>query len=310
MSNGESYSARSPKLIRRLALYLMQVKEGERLPNVRELAEMYHVSVGSISNALAQLESMGVVSISKHGHVGSFVQSRSLGRLWEIARREPIVVAHTLPTNALYEGLATGIKKLISSLGVEVYLIFIRGSEARLQALRQKRCHLALVSGFAARELCKEGEEILLTLPPGSWLPSHRVYYRPLPSGEARRPRVAIDMHSFDHRRLTELEFADQDVEFKPVSFMQIHRLLADGFIDATVWPVDEVLEAQLGERIRHRPLSDHVLDIVGTSDRTTALVGRSEDFAIRAIVEATLSADALVEYQRKVAAGELVPEY
>lgn len=310
MSSGEVYSARSPKLIRRLALYLLQVKEGERLPNVRELAEMHRVSVGSISNALAQLEHMGVVSISKRGHMGSFVESRSLGRLWEVARREPIIVAHTLPTNALYEGLATGLKKLISGIGVEVYLIFIRGSEARLQALRQKRCHLALLSSFAAKELCREGEEVLLTLPPGSWLSDHCVYYRPQPPGEERKPRVAIDMHSFDHRRLTELEFANQEVELKPVSFMQITRLLADGLIDATVWPVDETLEAHLGDRIRRRPLSDHVLEIVGTADRSTTLVGRSEDFAIRAIVEATLSAELLTEYQRKVAAGELVPEY
>ena len=144
------------ELRRQIASYLFTAAQGERLPSVRDLAAEFGTSMGFISETLVSLEQDGAVSIARHGHQGSFLEGRDLGELWRAAKNEPLIIAHTLPLNRRYEGLATGLKKLFNQIGIETYLIFTRGSLPRIQALQQKRCHVAVVSGLAAQALCTE----------------------------------------------------------------------------------------------------------------------------------------------------------
>lgn len=291
-----------------LAKRLMQTKVGERLPTIQELEASTKMSVGSVSQALSGLEDMGAVKIARRGRLGSFVQERSLGELWTLAERDPLVIALTLPFHLRFEGLATSLKRSLSRADIAAYPIFIRGSRTRLVALRENRCHVAVMSGLAADELCGDTEEILLRLPPGSWVSDYCVFYRPLPESE-RRLRVGVDQDSFDHVRLSELEFADQDVELRPVSYIQLPRLLKSGHVDATVWTTDQV-EAYVSPDILHRPLSDRVMDLVGEKSISTAFVARVGSDSVRAVFEATLEVDEILEIQRKVVAGEIIPEY
>jgi hypothetical protein len=297
------------ELQRRLATYLLQLDEGRRLPSVRDITAGTGASIGSASKALTSLESLGAVRINRRGHLGSFVVERSLGELWKIAEREPIVIAMTSPSNPRFEGLATALKAQFTVAGVACYIICVRGAAQRLQALREHRCHVAIMSALAAAKLGQDTEEVVLTLPAMSWVSHHRLYYRPKQGESPDRLRVAIDRTSPDHEHLTELVFAGSDVEFKQVSAWQIHRLLAEGKVDAAVWDTDD-MDAHPGHLCLSEPLPDDVRRIVGEANTSAALIIRRGSTSVRAVAHAVLCSDAIMTIQQQVMHGEIAPEF
>lgn len=296
-------------VVARLAGHLLQVSEGERLQSVRELAKNYGVSVGAISNALSTLETRGAAKFQRRGHLGLFIEQQSLGELWTAAENTPLVIAFPLIAHARLEGLATALKQQISAAGLDVYLIFVRGSRTRLKLLRENKCHIVVSSQFAAAKLMGDGEQALLTLPAFSYVSEHQVFFR-VDKIQGDDPLcVAIDRDSFDVQALTELEFMGKDVAFQSVTFMQLPRLLKTGAVDVGVWSIDD-MRPHLDEQIMHRSLSPWVEQIVGQSNTAAALIGRVDSPNVRALVHASLDADEILETQRRVVDGNLVPTY
>lgn len=292
----------------RLAENLIQLKIGQRLPSIRSLAASSHMSVGSVSTALNGLQDLGAVKIEKRGHLGSILVDISVVELWNLVEDGPLVIAMTLPMHRRFEGLATGLKRSLERAGISVYLIFIRGSRTRLKALREKRCHVAVMSGLAASELCGEGQEILFTLPPGTWVSNYSLFYRQIPAGE-RLLRVVVDPDSYDHKRLTELEFEGQQVELRPASFVQFSHLLKNGDIDALLWTTDQE-EAFLGDGIANRAVSDRVMQLAGEKSISATFVGRAGSDILRSVLNTTLDPGEIMQVQRDVVSGKLIPEY
>ncbi|MBL8153800.1 MAG: hypothetical protein JNM70_06415 [Anaerolineae bacterium] len=299
----------SEAIVAHFARYLLQLKEGDRVQSVRNFARAHQASLGTISNALAQIEGSGAVTLERRGHLGSFVLSRSIGALWQLAEGQPLVISFPLIAHPRLEGLATSLKKHLSAAGIDVYLMFIRGSRTRMKALREGRCHIAVMSHFAADALCTRQEEAVLTLPAESYVGRHAVFYRPQPPAHGRLLRVAVDRDSFDVEGLTKLEFADQVVEYKPVTFMQLPRLLKGDYVDAGIWSVDD-MSPHVGEHIAYRPLSPQVLEQVQDRDTSAALVIRADNASVRAVAQSILQAEAVLSIQRLVMDGEMVPEY
>ena len=234
---------------------------------------------------------------------------RSLGALWAPAEGGPLVYAMSLPMHRRFEGLATGLKTAFSRHDIEAYPIFVRDSRTRLEALEGHRCDVVLMSVLAAEALCGPAQEVVLTLPAGSWVLSYAVYYRD-DAPEAGRPwRVAVDPDSFDHTRLVELEFAGQPITLVQASYMRFPQLLRSGAVDAIVWTADQD-EIYLGPGIRRRHLSDAADALVGAQAASTAFVIRAGHDALRAVLRAALDPDALIAVQRRVLAGDMLPNY
>ncbi len=300
----------SEEIVSQLAKYLLRVKEGERLETVREIVRATNSSVGTVSNSLSIIEQAGAVTIERRGHLGSFVSKRSVSDLWAMAEQQPMVISFPLIAHPLLEGLATGLKKQISETGIDIYLSFIRGSRTRLNALHENKCHIAVMSDFAATRLCSETERILSTLPPHTYVTRHEVFYRPdVDETGARRLRVAMDADSIDVAGLTELEFAGQEVEFKPVTFMQLPRLLKGDHVDAGIWSIDD-MRPHLDNHILHRQMSYKVVDQIVAADTAAALVSTAECSSACAVIDAVLDVGELLEIQQAVISGDMVPEY
>jgi hypothetical protein len=294
-----------PELARR---FLTAPDPPSRVPTVRQLVHDHRSSLASIHAAIARLEEAGAVEIERRGRLGAFLVSRSVGRLWAAAEGGPLVVSLPLASSQRYEALATAIKQLLMQAGLEVFLIFVRGSRQRLQAVREGRCHLAVMSGFAAVELCGPDERVMVELAADSYNTGHRVFYTA--AGQERRPlRVIVDRHSADQQLLTALEFAGADTELVPAMTGQITRLLTTGLADAAVWTSDEMQATRL-EGILERPLAPAVRARVGDTDTRAALVGKASDAEILGAVAAQIDAAEVATIQREVMSGQLVPEY
>jgi hypothetical protein len=294
-----------PELARR---FLTAPEPPSRLPTIRDLARDHGSSLSSVHAAIGRLEEAGTIRIETRGRLGAFLVERSVGRLWATAENGPLVIGLPLASSPRYEALATAIKQLLTTAGLEVFLIFVRGSRQRLQAVRDGRCHLTVMSSFAARELCGAEDAVLVELAPDSYNTGHRVFYAAT-NPDPHPVRVIVDRHSADQQLLTALEFTGPDVMLVPAMPAQITRLLGSGQADAAVWTIDEM---QVGrpEGILDRPLSPSVRDTIGDRMTRAVLVGRAGDAAMLRAVTAAIQTDEVARIQLDVLAGRVVPEY
>ena len=293
---------------RQLAGYFLSLEPGINIDSVRDLAGRLHASIGLISESISRLEELGAIEIDRRGQLGSFLVRQSVGKLWAAAVNQPLVIAHTLPSNRRYEGLATALKKAFNAAGIEAYFIFVRGSRTRLNALRENRCHIAIVSQFAAEGLRTRAEEIAATLSHGSFVKSHQVFFRK--GTQTKMPiRVAIDPDSFDQTQLSNIEFKEKSIDFLKITFMSIHHYLSENKVDMAIW-TEEDMENQMGTAISKRALSEKTLEIVGSRNTKAALVIRANDTATHALIQKVVDADEIDRFQQAVISGEIIPEY
>jgi hypothetical protein len=288
--------------------FLAGAELGSRLPTVRALAREHRSSNSSVHAAIARLEQGGAVVIETRGRAGAFLVDRSINRLWALTQTGPLVIALPLASSPRYEALATAIKKLMTNAGLEVILMFVRGSRQRLQALREGRCHLAAMSSFAASELHDAGEAVVLELLPNSYNTGHRVFYTP--SGEkASHVRVVVDRYSADQQLLTAMEFAERELVTLPAMTGQIARMLEAGEADAAVWTIDE-MQTRWPAGVLDRPLSATVREHIGDRDTRAVLVGEAADASVLRAVCGALDPAQVERIQLDVLAGRTVPEY
>jgi len=290
----------------------MAFEEGDRLPTVRDLAAQHGASLASVQTALARLEADGAVQITRRGRLGAYLEHRSLPELWSAADGAPLVVTLPLASNLRGQGLATGIKSVLTEAGMDTFLTFVRGSRNRLRALRDGRCHIVVMSGLAAT-IAADADLAVIILPAQTFAEERRVFlHRPEPpelGPPDRRLRVVIDSESADLQRLAQLEFEHQDVEFVEAVYMQSIALLESGMADAAVWDLDETTR-RLPPHVTSRALSPSVREAIGHRETCAAFVTRADDIPTRVIVEKCLRPERIVEIQRRVLAGELVPGY
>lgn len=292
-----------------VAEYLLSLKEGDQLLSTRELGERYNASLGSISATINYLEEIGAVTLNRRGRLGSFLEQKSIGTLWNIIENDPMIIALTLPSFRKCEGLATAIYSLLNKAGVETYLIFIRGSLNRIKALRNGHCHAAVMSALAADELMGSGEEVILALPPESFVSDHRVFYRRQRQNPSQPLTVGIDPDSFDIKYLTELEFADDEVTFHQMTFTQIDLHLEASSVDAAITNSDH-LERLISDKFTSRPLSPKVQAIIGQRDTSAVLVVRADAKAPKIALSTILDPVRVLDMQEQVMKGLIVPRY
>jgi DNA-binding transcriptional regulator YhcF (GntR family) len=288
--------------------FLDQWSPGSKLPTVRQIARELGHSTSSVHAALTRLEALGGIEIEAHGRGGAYLKARSMSRLWAVAEGGPIVLALPLASSRRYEALATALKRLLSEAGLDVFLIFVRGSKQRLKALHDDRCHLAVMSMFAAGEICGRADTVVAELLPASYNTGHCVYYAAAGPPAAPR-RVVVDPHSADQQLLSAIEFEDDHVVFVPAMYSQIVNLLRAGQADAAVWTRDEIGK-RLPRGVLERPLSPATQQRLGDRDTRAALVGKSARAGALRAVTASLAPPAVERVQRDVMDGRLVPEY
>lgn len=287
----------------------MGVDVGERIASVREISAAMGMSVGAISTALNSMQDAGCISFEKRGHMGSYLAERSIGALWGMLEKGPLVVATSLPMHIRFEGLATAVKKNLESAGIETYLIFVRGSNNRLKALHNHRCHAVLMSKFSAEEREHSDNEILYELPSGTWLSGYGVYYRRDIESRQGPLRVGIDYQSYDNHRLAAMEFEGQQIKEISVSYVHVAQLLRNNEIDTFVWNTDQMSQLESPE-VAYRPLSDTVLEKVGTKPLDAVFIGNKGDRVISTVLRECMHADELISLQNKVVNREILPNY
>ncbi|MBK3555828.1 GntR family transcriptional regulator, partial [Streptomyces sp. MBT56] len=122
--------------------------------------------------------------------------------------------------------------------------------------------------------------------------------------------RVAVDHTSEDLRMLVERVFAGRrDIEWREVSYMQLHDLFARHEVDATVWNLDEARE-RLGIGVDVLPLGDEVTRELALRNSSAAVIGRKDGAKALDAVREALDLSVVTRMQSEVLRGERTPSY
>lgn len=294
---------------RSIARRLLSMAVGEQIPRVSDFASELSLGRGTVQGALRLLEEVGAIQLESRGHLGTYLVNRDVSLLWKVAGITQLMGVMPLPYSRKYEGLATGLVEAFSEIAVPFNLAFMRGSEHRLDALKNGRYDFAVTSrmvGELARKQM-EGFHIAKRLGPSSFVSGHEIFFADRDEVAIRDGmRVGIDYSSPDQYMLTSYECRLLRVEFVEMNYMQLLDMLKEGVIDAAVWNKDELRYAEyLGrapfqtEHARHlsRAVSEAVLIVDGERPEVEQRI-------------ADLSIDTIHGVQRAVEQGQKFPCY
>ena len=292
---------------RRVALELCRVSKGERIPTVSSLEERCNASRGNVQKALANLKEMGAVSLESHGQNGTTLTDIDYLALARGCGRDHLVGVMPLPYTTRYEGLATSLFTLLNVGGLRSFITFLRGSEARTQALLDGFAHYAVMSRMAYDDYVSRGYEVDLALECGplTYVGRHVLLTRDKLAMGWSGARVGIDESSVDQSSLTRRYFANASVEYVPVQYTHIVDLLLAGELDVGIWNEDDVHVRASG--LLMQPLGDGDAQDANTR---AVVVTRKNDPLTTSLVKDLLSASAIEDIQRRVMNGSLMARY
>lgn len=280
---------------------------GDRIPTVEEFAQQHKVSRGTVQAALAMLQEEHAISFQARGHMGTYVTDVNRPKLLEVSGIKTIVGVMPLPYSKKYEGLATGLYTSLQESGLSVALAFMHGSNYRLDGLLEDRYDFAVMSFLTAKYYVDRGEniEILANFGKFTYVGKHVLLLRDNYCGNYENCRVGIDHSSVDQKTLTQQFFAGKRVEYVPLIYSQIVPFLSIGKIDAAVWNLDDIDLA--GNHLRFEPLDEKKINIVDTE---AVVVCKKENLRISEIIRELLEKERVLEIQKGVVDGKILPKY
>ncbi|WP_434525100.1 GntR family transcriptional regulator YhfZ [Photorhabdus asymbiotica] len=286
-----------------LARYLLGECCGNRLKTIDELASDYALSVGLVQFALKKLESSGAVCLDRRGRNGSYLVSMNHKALLVHADIGNVVCAMPLPYTRLYEGLASGLKAQFD--GIPFYFAHMRGSDARVECLRNGIYDMAVVSSLAAQTYLEQRDVLaVLELGPCTYVGGHQLIYR---KGEEHNiRRVGLDNRSADQKIMTEVYFAGQDITLVDISYHECLHKVTKGDIDAVIWNVSKEMELSSRELIAV-PLRGNVCFMQASE---AVILTRANDIPIQQLLRTTVDKTALLVHQQRVLSGQQDPSY
>ncbi|OCN03102.1 hypothetical protein A7X67_03870 [Clostridium sp. W14A] len=294
-------------IVQILAGRFISVQIGERIPTVEEFTREYEVSRGTIQTALTLLQEDRAISFQPRGHMGTFVKAINRPKLLELSGIKTVVGVMPLPYSKKYEGLATGLYTALQEKGLSAALAFMHGSNYRLNGLLEDRYDFAVMSFLTAKYYIDRGEpiEILENFGRYTYVGKHVLLLRDDFQGDYENCRVGIDHSSVDQKTLTQQFFAEKNVEYVPLIYSQIVPFLSIGKIDAAVWNLDDIDLA--GNHLRYEPLDEKGINIVDTE---AVLVCKKDNLRISQIIQELLEKDRVLEIQKDVIDGKVLPKY
>lgn len=294
-----------------VARVLLERSPGERIPNVTDLRSKIGVGAGTVQKALQELQSRGLVTLNSKPRHGTFIVDCQIGGLWEAAALPAFTVLLPLPGSWEFQGLASGLRVVLDSLGMPSIFLFGHGSEQRAAALKSGVAQVAVMSTHAAAEVSAPGSGLVVqhALGRGSYYAHDSVVVlaRASRSETGPNPRIGIDRLSADHIALTEREFPG--ATYVDVSYSHIPSALTKGHIDAAVWH-RSTLGLSLADQglVSWTPIAGIAMDSDAELD-AAALVVREGDMFTRTVLDAASLGD-IVAVQQGVVRGETLPTY
>ncbi|MDI6825111.1 MAG: GntR family transcriptional regulator [Bacillota bacterium] len=177
------------------------LKEGDRLPPERELAEMFGVGRASVREAMRALMAMGLIRRGRDGTYVSLPKPSADGLAWQLLAKRA-TLRELFETRRMFEvGLAALAAERATAEDVEELEAALRTDDGRLESFikSDEAFHTALASAannVVLYELYLAVKDIIFS--------SHQVYRSASEAGQAEKVAAILEMARRDHAAILE----------------------------------------------------------------------------------------------------------
>lgn len=237
------FAAAVAQAVHAIAVDALDVGVGGTLKRNTDYQEQFGIRAGTMQRALGVLADAGALTTISRGHLGREVESMDVAVLWNLTPLPPVRMLFPPRGPAEIDALATRLAEELSSLGVAYTIGQLPGGTRRVEAVNRGDYDVALTSaGVAAAASVRATTHLQLALPPGTYYAADQLTV--VTRTGASRPirRVAIDLSSPDHTRLTRAEFPESSHEYVECSFPLVPTAVLAGDVDAGIWHVTRTI--------------------------------------------------------------------
>jgi hypothetical protein len=241
-----------------MAKYLLTFKEGQRIPPINFMKEMFESGTGTIQRAIKDLEESEAAIFESKQKQGTILKHKNISLLWKIANLDNLMILMPLPNSWEFQGLASGLRSELERIGVPFTILYTHGSQNRIDTLKSGRVDFVVLSNVAAEKAGEINPELkqLVTFEAGTYYAKDSVVIitRSNLDPFAEKNRIGMDPESYDHRNLTNKEFPHHK-QFVNVSYAYLPQAILNGQIDCAIWH-----KTALGLSLQQQGLEVHPL--------------------------------------------------
>ncbi|GGM38567.1 transcriptional regulator [Paraliobacillus quinghaiensis] len=305
----ESLYSKNGLAAKKIAKELIQIDEGQRIPRVEDFVNQLSMGRGTVQGAYKVLEEIDAIQLESRGHLGTFLRTKKVQLLKEVAGIGPLMGAMPLPYSLFYEGLATGLIEVSESLIYPINLAYMRGAKQRQEALISRRYDFVVMSQLAAELEMEHNRnlQIALNLGPRTYVTKHQIFMSDSSNDFIKSGmRIGVDHTSIDQSKLTLLECEGMDVELVAVTYMQLFEKLVNGDLDAAVWNSDDARTFKKLKRVDFR--SEKAKAIAEKASTSVVLIEKDRTDVLDYLLE--LNKEKVIEIQQLVINHKKIPKY
>lgn len=300
--------SKSYTVTQHLSRYFLSVDVGSRIKIISEFVDELSVSRGTVQNALQVLKDTEAIKLVSKGKLGTFLEEKNTNLLLDFAGINFLVGTMPLPYTKLYEGLGTGILKVMrANYDLPINMAYMRGAQRRIEMVLNGRYDFAIVSQYAADSYLKENPdtlEIVENFGLYSFLSGHVLILKDNDKVKIEDGmRVAIDEDSIDQVRLTLLSSEGKNVEFVSVTYLQILLNFESKNIDAAIWNKDEFSHT-------HLPYKTVDIEVPNMDNTVAVLVVNKHNVDLIKLIQSSINVAEILDIQHEVVKGAMTPNY
>lgn len=297
-----------------IASDLLTYKVGDKIKTVDQYLVETNFSRGTLYNALSIIAEYELAKFEKRGQLGTFIVNIEYHKIWQFLNISSINIIMPLPYSKHYEGLATGFYRVFNDLNIPLSILFLRGSNKRLAALKNNVADIIVISYLSAKSLIKDSHniEILHILNDKSYLNKQVLLVAPKNNNvdifKKDCLKILLDKDSLDMKFFAKTVFKDKPIEFVISSYNQSLENLINEDIDAAFWNKDELNK---NINLKMIDLKDHLIHDHHIKDSSRAcLISDANNDAVKNLIKNKINFEKVEQILEKVTKGDETPFY
>lgn len=292
-----------------LAREFLASEVGDKCPTIAYCTETFHVSRGTVQDAMMILEESGSISTEKMRKRGTILTALDKKKLYEMSGIDTITGTMPLPLSLELQGLASGVCKSMENSPVPFAFAYVQGSSKRLKLLSRGIYDFSIVSWTTAKRLMPRYPdlEVIASLPDSIYSAEYTLYISEARGGCLRDGLVAAsDPLCTDQTVLLQQLTGAYDIRHIDAPYSTQRALLLDGGCDIIL--IRNHPEMNASSSCRAVPVPQ---DLYDRADSTTPVIlGNRNNYGMNRLLGYYLKPSEISVTQRSILDKKTRPRF
>ena len=295
---------------------LLVVEPGQRLQTIDYYIEKFLVSRGTVQMAMQFLIENDCISTNFRGHLGTYLLSKNMEKLWEFTGIGTLTGAMPVPLDARATGFATGICDCMRANRIPFNCVFIQGSQTRVNGLLQGKYDFIVITKLAKQVIWENNNdsEMIMELFGCRYNGRYVLLFKTPDKTEIEDGMVVVlDTTSIDQVYLTKMACKKRrNILFKQEpSFFGTSSSVTSGEADVTILnsSITDPLGPDSQANIKELQLPEYKKEDYERLSTPVILILKN-NYGLATLLRQTLRASIISNSQKGVMAGTLPPNF